>query len=454
MTATINSYSDFLNTKRKRAMPVGIEAQSTNSALYPFQKQCVDMALRRGRCALFEDCGLGKTLQQLAWAESISSNTSKPSLILAPLAVAQQTAREGKRFGIPVTVCRHQDDVKSGLNIANYEMLKHFSAGEFGSIVLDESSILKAYEGSIRKEITDFARAIPFRLCCTATPAPNDLIEIINHAEFLEIMGGKEIIATYFIQDGNTTHAYRLKRHAVEHFWRWVASWAVAVRKPSDIGFDDAGFDLPPLSINHHIVPGEVADGFLFPIEAQTLGEQSAARRESMEFRVKRAVELATSTHDPVIVWCHYNAESEALTKGIPGAVEVAGAHSNEHKERAMMGFADGSIRVLVTKPSIAGFGMNWQHCNRVIFAGVSHSYEQFYQAIRRCWRFGQTRPVSVDLLHSEAEGAVVNNIMRKQRDSEKLFSEIVKHFNAEMRPEVRTHNASYKFNVEVPSWL
>lgn len=428
------NYAEFLQTKRKRVLPCGIAPRGDLAKLYPFQRHCVEWALRQGRAALFEDCGLGKTPQQLYWAQEIALHTGKPSLILAPLAVAQQTAREGERFDVPVTICRDQSHVALGVNIANYEMLHHFRADAFGGVVLDESSILKAYEGATRKLITDFARAINFRLCCTATPAPNDLIEIINHAEFFGISTEKEVKAQYFIQDNNSTHDWRLKRHAEASFWRWVSSWAVALRNPSDIGFTNEGYELPPLNIEHHIVGGAVSDGFLFPVDAQTLEDQRKARRESLAERVRIAADMANSTSDPVIVWCDYNAESEALAKAIDGAVEVAGAHSVDHKENAMLGFADGAIRVLVTKPSIAGFGMNWQHCNRVIFAGISHSYEQFYQALRRCWRFGQTRPVNTTIMLSEPERPVFENVMRKQRDAEMLFDKIIHYFNEERK--------------------
>jgi DNA modification methylase len=448
--AAAEEYMDFLARKRLTVAPVGLEVrpEHLNSKLFAFQQDIVRWALRRGRAAVFADCGLGKTPMQLEWARQISRVTAGEALILAPLAVSRQTRREGEKFGIPVTVCRTMADVRSGVNITNYEMLPHFDPGAFAGIVLDESSILKSFGGVMRKEITEFGRRIPYRLACTATPAPNDLIELTNHAEFLEIMEGKEIVALFFTQDGNTTHQWRLKGHAREDFWGWMASWSVALRRPSDLGYPDEGFVLPPLDLHQVTVDVEPAETTLFPLEALTLQERQQARRESIGSRVQACAELVNASAEPWIVWCDLNAESEALVRAIPDAVEVRGSDSPEYKESAMLGFSQGRIRVLVTKPSIAGFGMNWQHCSHMAFVGLSDSYEQLYQATRRCWRFGQTRPVHVHFITAETEGAVKKNVERKERQAAEMMDSIVRHMAGLSLGEARREEMHYEEDV------
>ena len=427
----MSHYQDFLSTKRVTTEAAGfdIAISDINPQLFGWQRRIVQWAIRRGRAALFEGTGLGKTGQQLEWARIVADYTALPVLILAPLAVAKQTQREGAKFGIPVTVCRSQSDVRSGVNVANYEMLGHFDPDTFGGIVLDESSILKAFSGVARKELTVFAKGIPYRLCCTATPAPNDLIELTNHAEFLDVMSGKEILALFFTQDGNTTHAWRLKGHAVDPFYRWLASWAVALRSPADLGDDDDRFILPPLTMHQIEVESDaVQSGMLFPVEALTLQERQRERRATVESRVAATAALVNASADPWIVWCGLNDESVAVTKAIPGAVEVTGSDTPEYKERAMLDFADGTIRVLVSKTSICGFGMNWQHCSNVVFVGLSDSWEQYYQAIRRCWRFGQTKEVNAYIVTADTEGAVVRNIERKEKQAAGMMASLVHH--------------------------
>jgi DNA modification methylase len=426
----MNDYNEFLESKRIVIEPSGfsVDLDDLNPMLFDWQKAIVRWALARGKSALFEDCGLGKTPQQLEWAKWVVTYTGNPVLILAPLAVANQTQREGDKFGIPVTVCETQDDVdRRGVNITNYEKLHHFKPAGWGGIVLDESSILKGYDGKTRKALNKFARKIPYRLCCTATPAPNDLIELANHAEFLDIMNEKEIKALFFTQDGNTTHNWRLKGHAKGDFWKWMAEWSVAIRYPSDLGYDDDGFILPELRMHEVTVDGATMDGWLVPVVARTLSERRQARRESLEDRVKVAADLVNNSTEPWLIWCDLNKESDALRRAIPDAIEVAGRHSNEHKRDAMLGFSDGRYRVIVTKPTIAGHGMNWQHCNNMAFVGLSDSYEQQYQAIRRCWRFMQTKPVDVHVITATTEGAVVVNIKRKEQQAAMMFEEIVK---------------------------
>ncbi len=440
----VMNYAEFLQTKFKAARPCGFEPAEINPQLFPFQRDIVTWACKHGRGAIFADTGLGKTPMQLEWARLVCEYTGRPVLILAPLAVARQTQAEGRKFGVDVTVCRTQADCTPVVNIANYEMLEHFDAAAFGGIVLDESSILKNFDGTTRKALTDFASEIDYRLCCTATPAPNDLIEILNHAEFLSIMRGKEIIALYFTQDGNTTHKWRLKGHARNDFWRWLASWSVAVRKPSDLGYEDGDFNLPPLQVHEHVVRQPATEGFLFAIEANSLSERLSARRASIDDRVAKAAEIVNATTEPFLVWCNLNSESSALAKAVPDAVEVVGSDSFESKEAALLGFSQGKYRVLVTKPSIAGFGMNFQHCHDMAFVGLSDSWEQYYQAIRRCWRYGQKQAVNAHVIAAETEGAVVKNIQRKEREAANMMEELVSHMRDVQLNRVRTSTTPY----------
>lgn len=427
----MTTYSTFLADKLARDPDTGFDVGDLSDALYPFQQHVVRWALRRGRAAVFADCGLGKTPMQLEWARRVVEHTGGDVLVLAPLAVASQTAREGAKFGIDVTVAREAHDLRDGINVANYERLAKLMEREWAGIVLDESSILKSYDGKTRRELTDFAQSIPFRLACTATPAPNATDELANHAEFLGVLTGKEMLALYFTQDGNTTHAWRLKGHARRPFWRWLASWAVAARRPSDLGFENDGFVLPPLTIKQTTVaPSDTGGLALFNVEASTLAERREARRHSLTERVAEAARLVNASDEPWLVWCDLNAESEALVRAIPGAVEVRGSMTSEAKEQALTDFSEGRVRVLVSKPSICGFGMNWQHCARMIFVGLSDSYEQFYQAVRRCWRFGQTREVVAHVVTSEAEGAVVRNIERKERQAAEMMDQLVHHMH------------------------
>jgi len=428
----MNKYTQFLTNKIKHAKPVGFECEAINESLFDYQKKIVRWSLKRGRAALFCDTGTGKTGMQLEWARHVHQHTGQPVLILAPLAVAQQTKREGEKFGIAVKVCETQADIADGVNVTNYEKLHHFTPETFGGIVLDESSILKSFDSKTRKQLSKFSEQIHFRLACTATPAPNDLIEIINHAEFLGVMSGKEIIALYFTQDGNTTHKWRLKGHARRDFWKWVASWAVAMRKPSDLGFDDLGFDLPELHINQVSVAAPKPVDALFDVGLKTLQERRRSRKDSLDDRVSVCAEMVNNSDQPWMVWCDFNDESAMLAKAILDAVEVKGSDSSQHKADAMLGFSEGRYRVLVSKPSIAGFGMNWQHCANVVFVGMSDSYEQQYQAIRRCWRYGQTQPVNVYQIVSEADGDVVANIQRKEREHIQMMDNLIAEMNFE----------------------
>lgn len=421
-------YEEFLNSKAATAQPCGFEPVRLSSSLFEFQRDITRWACRRGRAAIWADCGLGKTFMELEWAREVVGYTNGKVLHLCPLAVAEQTRREGDKFGVLVNVCRSSSDLRDGINVTNYEMLHHFSPNDFAGIVLDESSILKARDGKTRKAITEFCSRIPYRLACTATPAPNDHMEIGMHAEFLGVMTAAEMLAMFFVHDGGETAVWRLKRHAMDKFWQWVASWAVLIRKPSDLGYSDEGFDLPAIISHQHTVGAEWSDGFLFPVEAKTLSQRRQARRDSLSLRVKKCADIVNLSADQWVVWCDLNDESKALAASIDGASEVTGSQDNDTKERLMEDFATGKIRVLVTKPTIAGWGLNWQHCHNMAFVGLSDSFEQLYQAKRRCWRFGQLKQVHCHVITSELEGAVVSNIERKERQYEELIEGMIDH--------------------------
>lgn len=418
----------------------------------------------KGKACIFADCGLGKTPMQLQWAQMVAEHTNKPVLILAPLAVAQQTKREGEKFDVSVNVCRTQSDVMPGVNITNYEMIEHFDPAEFDGIVLDESSILKDYSSKTRQLLTDMFHDTPYKLCCTATPAPNDFKELGTHAQFCNIMSQTEMLATFFCHDGGNTSQWRLKGHAEAKFFEWVAGWACCLTNPSDLGYDGSDFILPELRLHEVTTESEAledTDG-QFMLMAKTglsLQERRQARRNSMSDRVTAAADIANATNDQVLVWCDLNDESEQLTNAINGAVEVRGSHSPEYKTSAMNGFSDGTNRVLVSKPSIAGWGMNWQQCSKMIFVGLSDSFEAYYQAVRRCWRFGQKKPVDVYIIISDAEGCVRENIQRKQADTERMTSELVKFtkdiLSSDLHHTVRMSEDYYAFEkMEVPEWL
>lgn len=428
--------------------------------LFNHQSDITRWSLRKGRSAVFAGTGLGKSIIQLEWSKHVHKHTGGNVLILAPLAVASQTVREGQKIDLNVTLCRQQSDVKSGINITNYEMLHKFNPDEFEGIVLDESSILKAFDGKMRTEIIESFRNTPFRLACTATPAPNDYMELGNHSEFLGVMSRTEMLSMFFVHDGGETQKWRLKGHAESKFWEWVASWAVLIQKPSDLGYDDGDYILPPLNIVDHIVEiNRPLEGELFKSEAKTLQERQKARRETIEERVAKCAEIVNSTDRPFLVWCDLNKESELLAKSIPGAVEVKGSDSPEHKEKAMLDFANGKIRCLVSKPSICGFGMNWQHCADMAFVGLSDSFEQIYQAIRRCYRFGQKNQVNVHMITSDLEGAVAENIRRKEADFERMAEEMLKHTRKITAENIRAttiEKTEYvpRLKMTIPSWL
>lgn len=416
-------YSEFLESKRIKAVPCGFTGGPCNPMLFDFERDITQWALRLGRAAIFADCGFGKTVMQLEWSHQVCEQTSGAVLMLAPLGVTGQTVREDAKFGMQgVTLCRSQADVDPvGVNITNYEMLHHFEAQKFTGVVLDESGILKSYSGKTRNAIIEAFGCTPYRLACTATPAPNDHIELGNHAEFLGVMSRVEMLSRFFVHDGGQTSKWRLKRHGEIDFWRWVSSWAVMMNSLSAFGYSQDGFDLPELRIEEIVVECEKAESsMLWAEEARTLTERRNARRLSIPDRVRKAADIVNANRngDQWLVWCGLNQESKDLAAEIVGAVEVTGADPNDKKAEAMLAFAAGDIHCLVTKPSIAGFGMNWQNCSNMIFVGLSDSWEQWYQAVRRCWRFGQKNAVTAYMVTSEREGAVVRNIKRKEKQA------------------------------------
>lgn len=454
---TNNSYRSFLDEKSYVLESTGFQVSQDelNPMLFQYQKDIVRWALAKGKAAVFSDCGTGKTVIQLAWADEICRRTGGTVLVLAPLAVADQTRREGEKFNITSYVVSSQEEIVPGaINITNYEKLDKFVSSQFTGVVLDESSILKSFTGKVRTAIIDRFAKTDFRLACTATPAPNDYMELGNHAEFLGVMRRKEMLSMFFVHDGGQTSKWRLKGHAESLFWQWMATWAVFLDNPKSLGYDQGGFDLPPLRV-HEII----ADGSEVEHVSLSLTERRQARRDSMEARVSAAADLVNRSDDQWLVWCDLNAESEALKHAIPGAIEVKGSDSNAHKSGSMLGFSDGAVKCLVTKPSICGFGMNWQNCKKMIFVGLSDSYEKYYQAVRRCWRFGQEDPVDVYIVISAKEGCVKENIARKEADAERMKEEMLQYTKEITKKELRqTCRMSSPYNAEhqmvLPHWM
>ena len=416
------NYLEFLQNKSFVLESSGfdIEKEKLNQMMFEYQKDIVRWALKKGRACIFADCGLGKTLMQLEWAYQVHNQTNENVLILAPLSVCEQTKREGQIFGYDVNICETQNDVIQGINITNYEKLDKFVAKEFMGIVLDESSILKSFTGKVRTQIINNFERIPYKLACTATPAPNDYMELGNHSEFCGVMRRSEMLAMFFVHDGGETSKWRLKGHAQDVFWQWMASWAVFVDNPNNIGYEIDGYNLPELNIKEIIVDGDE------PItDSLTLTERRQARKDSLVQRCQMAAELVNNSAEQWIVWCDLNNESHKLHELINESVEVQGSDKDSHKASSMLKFSNREIKCLVTKPKIAGFGMNWQNCHNMIFTGLSDSYEQYYQALRRCWRFGQKHPVNVYIIISAKEGCVKKNIERKQIDFLRMQSQM-----------------------------
>jgi len=459
MTRSQQDYAAFVESKSASTTFEGIDDDDMAPHLFPHQRDLARWALRKGRAAIFADTGLGKTAMQIEWARHVARRGRV--LILAPLAVAPQTVAEAKRFGVDIAY--RQTDAGDLITITNYERLSAFDPADFSGVVLDESSILKAFDGKTRNAIIGRFASTPFRLAATATPAPNDFTELGNHSEFLGIKTRTEMLAEYFVHDGGDTSEWRLKGHAERDFWRWLATWGAVVRKPSDLGYDDGAYALPPMKFFEHVIPVDNtlahAAGMLFAAPAVSLQEQRGTRRATVGKRVEVAARIA-SEPGPCLIWCELNDESKALTQAIGGSVEVKGADDQETKMTSLAQFASGETRVLITKPSIAGFGLNWQHCSRVVFVGASHSYEQTYQAIRRCWRFGQTKPVDVHIIRAETEQLVIDNYRRKEADAARLGAEMAAQVLDAVRSEVRGASArewnDYTANQEqiIPLWM
>ena len=455
------SYAEFLSGKLSAPPSTGITSVfDLPPSLFQHQAALTTWALRRGRAAIFADTGLGKSRMQLAWADVVSRATRGTVLILAPLAVAQQTVAEGRELGIEVDHVKDGADPHGRICITNYDRLHRFDCSKFAGVVLDESSIIKHQNSKTRQTLQSSFVDTPFKLCATATPAPNDWTELGTHAEFLGVCTQQEMLAEFFTHDGGDTSVWRLKGHAQHIFWRWVCQWGALVRRPSDLGFDDSAYALPPLHLHEHTVETEMPlNGMLFASQAQSLSERRDARRMSMDDRVAECAAIVNADLQPWVVWCDLNAEGDALRRAIRGAVEIAGADDAETKEQRLADFAAGRIRVLISKPSICGFGLNWQHCRRMAFVGVTDSFEAYYQAVRRCWRFGQTKDVHVHVFASEAEGSVVANLKRKERDAlamaESLSAETHESIIASVvgtKRETNEHNAQHR--VRVPAFL
>lgn len=421
-------YQDFLKTKKITSTTTGIShSVDLSENLYDFQKKIVAWSLRKGKAAIFADCGMGKTYMQVEWAKKVSDHTKKPVIIFAPLAVNIQTIEEALNLGVEITNARENSDITQGVNITNYERMHKFDCERFGGVVLDESSILKSQTGKYRTHLISQFKKTEFKLACTATPSPNDYMELGNHAEFLDVLTAEEMMAMYFIHDSSETQKWRLKKHAQDKFWEFVGSWAVMTRSPSDLGCAMDGYVLPPLDQKIHMVKADwETEGTLFHMGAKTLSERRNARKKSIQDRLEKLKEIVASDNESQwLIWVDYNQESNMISKEL-GAVEITGSDTPEHKSQSMLDFAKGKIRILVTKPSIAGFGMNWQSCHKMIFFGLSDSYEQYYQATRRCWRFGQKNKVDVHIVISEESDAVIENIRRKEMDHDNMIDGMI----------------------------
>lgn len=454
------TYEEFLKTKEMRAEACGfdLDRKSITSMAFDYQKDIIQWACKKGKCAILTGCGTGKTLMLLEWAKAVNEHTGNPVLIVSPLSVVEQTRRESVKFGIcEVTVCRSAADVRGGVNITNYEMIEHFDASVFTGVVLDESSILKSFTGKYKTLLTDMFCRTPYRLLCTATIAPNDYTEIGTSCEFLGIMSRVEMLATYFIHDGGDTSKWRLKKAGVNKFWEWFATWAIYFNSPLDLGYSGDGYELPPLNVHRVITKSEIRENELLVTLASTLDERRAARKDSMDERTDRAAALADND-EQWLLWCDYNDESDMLRRKTANSVEVKGSDEPEFKAKASIDFADGAIHALVSKPSIFGFGSNFQSCHNMVFCGLSDSYERFYQAVRRCWRFGQKKPVDVYIILSEREMNVLDNIQRKQQQMDEMQRQMTALMRDVTLSEIRhttriTTDYRPVERMEIPSW-
>jgi superfamily II DNA or RNA helicase len=454
-------YLDFLKAKSQAGADSGFEPVWMPDFLFDYQRALCEWSIRKGRAALLADCGLGKTPMGLTWASNVARKTMRPVLYLTPHAVGAQTVAEAEKFGIEARLCR-DGKVRRGdhIVVANYERLHHFDPSDFSGVLPDESSILKNFAGERRGQITEFSRRVPYRKLQTATAAPNDYLELGTSSEALGYLGHMDMLNRFFKNDANNsatgrnhgnTMKWRLKGHAEQPFWRWVCSWARALRRPSDLGFSDDRFVLPPLHEVEHLVDSKsVADGMLFALPAADLREQREERRRTLQERCQKVADLVNPTGKPALVWCHLNEEGDALERLIPDAVQVSGSDSDDSKEERLQAFAQNKVRVLITKPKIGAWGLNLQHCAHVVYF-PTHSFEQYYQAVRRCWRFGQKQAVRVDIVTTEGERGVMQNLQRKAAQADEMFSRLVSEMNAALSID-RAQAATNK--LEVPAWL
>lgn len=448
-------YASFLETKRRVAQPQGVDVprDTVKADLFDFQADLTWWAVRKGRAALFTATGTGKTRMELRWGETVANRT----LLLAPLGVARQTVAEAEKIGVAAAYCRQQSDApREGITVTNYEMVEHFDPDAFEAVVADESSILKSFEGKTRNRLIAMFQETPYRLCGTATPAPNDITEIANHAEFLGIMKRTDMLATFFVHDDA---GWRLKKPAREAFYRWLASWAMSLGQPADLGYPNDGYDLPALRIHEVIVPTDyVPGGTLFPMGLKGITERSAVRKETAAARVAAAVELIDRSQKWV-VWCGLNDEQDSIAKALGSdCVSVYGALDADEKIRREALWREGDVPVLATKASVFGWGMNWQHCHSMLFLGLSDSYEQYFQAIRRCWRFGQSQPVDVHIVLSEPERPIYDNVLRKEREADVMTKELIRHVAEFEKSEIASidPHADYVPTqiMRLPAWL
>lgn len=454
-------YQAFLASKAWRPLASGYDDEpEPHPNMFPFQRDAFAAVARLGRSAAFLDTGLGKTLLQLHWAETVLRRENAPVLVLAPLAVGQQTVREAEKFGIDARYVRDHSEIGTTINVTNYERLGRFDPSAFVAVVPDESSILKSFDGKTRNALVDAFSGTRFRLCCTATPAPNDYTELGNHSAFLSVLSMNDMLHRWFINDtAEASQSWRLKRHGAADFWSWVASWAFCLSKPSDLGYPDDDFALPPLNLTRHLVEIDITEGAqeaLFRMEAVSSTGLYREKRLTMQERVERTASIVgAEPAEPWVVWCETNAKADLLRAAMPGAIEVRGSMPPEEKEAKLVAFSEGKERVLITKPKIAGHGMNWQHCARMAFVGLSYSYEQFYQTVRRCWRYGQNRPVEVHVCVAPTELGVWNAITRKKDDHEAMRQAML----AATRAQHGTANRRAvpyepKHEGRLPSWL
>lgn len=461
--STSKTYDQFISSKLKIHTPQGLSKFKLPAGLSDLQKALTPWALRRGKAAIFAGTGLGKTRIEVAFGDAVAKHTGKPVIMFTPLAVAAQVLQEGERVGVKVNYVREQSDVRQGINVTNYERMHKFDRHAFSGGIADESSCIKHSMSKTTQQLIHFFSDFDFRLPCTATPAPNDWTEFGTHAELLGVCSQQEMLSEFFVHDmGTEVTEWRLKGHAQDQFWRWLASWGAFIQKPSDLGFDDSAYILPKLQVHNHRVGGDIkpAEGTFFGVPARGLHERQIARKESFDERVSACIKRVNAEPDKSwVVWCELNSESAALTAKIKGSIEVIGALDVDEKERRIALFSSGGPKVLISKPSITGWGLNWQHCTRQAFVGITDSYESYFQAVRRSWRFGQKEEVHVHRFFSASESSVFANLNRKELNAEKMAKSLYAHVSASVLQsvfalETETNAYDNTKSVIVPSFL